>query len=94
MLIDKGMLAGPDMAVGAGVTPDWPIAWMFVALTFGELLRSLPFAALTTLAIADLPLEKLSAGTGPCRAGGQLRPALGIVLATPLAGIEPVFSRP
>ena len=82
VLIGNGLLAAAGVAIGAAFTPAWPIAVMFVALAFGGLFRSLQFTALNTLAFADLPREKLSAGTSFYGTAQQLPPALGIVLAT------------
>jgi hypothetical protein len=70
------------VAIGAGFTQAWPVALIFVALALGGLFRSLQFTALNTLAFADLPREKLSAGTSFYGTAQQLPPALGIVLAT------------
>lgn len=82
VLIGNGVLAAAGVAIGAAFTPGWPIALMFAALALGGLFRSLQFTALNTLAFADLPREKLSAGTSLYGTAQQLPPALGIVLAT------------
>jgi MFS family permease len=82
VLIGNSALAACGVAIGAGFTESWPIALMFVALAFGGLFRSLQFTALNTLAFAELPREKLSAGTSFYGTAQQLPPALGIALAT------------
>lgn len=82
VLIGNGVLAAAGVAIGAGFTPAWPIALIFMALALGGLFRSLQFTALNTLAFAELPREKLSAGTSFYGTAQQLPPALGIVLAT------------
>jgi EmrB/QacA subfamily drug resistance transporter len=82
VLVGNGLLAAAGVAIGAAFTPAWPIAAMFVVLAFGGLFRSLQFTALNTLAFADLPREKLSAGTSFYGTAQQLPPALGVVLAT------------
>lgn len=92
VLICNGLLAAVGVAIGAAFTPAWPIAAMFVALAFGGLFRSLQFTALNTLAFADLPREKLSAGTSFYGTAQQLPPALGVVLATASLEISRYFS--
>jgi MFS family permease len=82
VLIGNGMLAALGVAVGAGFSPAWPVAAIFVALALGGLFRSLQFTALNTLAFAELPRERLSAGTGFYGTAQQLPGALGVVLAT------------
>jgi len=82
VLVGNGVLAAAGVAIGAAFTPAWPIAVMFIALAFGGLFRSLQFTALNTLAFADLPRERLSAGTSFYGTAQQLPPALGVVLAT------------
>jgi len=82
VLVGNGVLAAAGVAIGAAFSPAWPIAVMFVALAFGGLFRSLQFTALNTLAFADLPRERLSAGTSFYGTAQQLPPALGVVLAT------------
>ena len=82
VLIGNSILAAAGVAIGAAFTAAWPIALMFLALALGGLFRSLQFTALNTLAFADLPREKLSAGTSFYGTAQQLPPALGIVLAT------------
>ena len=92
VLICNGLLAAVGVAIGAAFTPAWPITAMFVALAFGGLFRSLQFTALNTLAFADLPREKLSAGTSFYGTAQQLPPALGVVLATASLEISRYFS--
>ncbi|MDB5414280.1 MAG: transporter [Rubritepida sp.] len=82
VLVINGVLASLGIAVGAGFSPAWPIAVMFATLALGGLFRSLQFTALNTLAFADLPREKLSAGTSFYGTAQQLAPALGVVLST------------
>jgi hypothetical protein len=55
---------------------------VFAVLALGGLFRSLQFSALNALAFADLPSERLSAGTSLFGTAQQLAPALGVVLAT------------
>jgi hypothetical protein len=76
------MLAATGVGVGALFTPAWPVAAMFVALALGGLFRSLQFTAMNTLAFADIPRGRLSAGTGFYGTAQQLPPAIGVVIAT------------
>ncbi len=82
VLLGNTALAAAGVAVCALFTPAWPIAAIFVLLALGGVARSLQFTALNTLAFADLPPEKLSAGTSFFGTLQQLSPALGVVLAT------------
>ncbi|MFL1463609.1 MFS transporter [Roseococcus sp. DSY-14] len=76
------VLAALGVAAGALFTPAWPVAAMFAVLALGGLSRSLNFTALNTLAFADLPKEKLSAGTGFYGMAQQMPGAVAVVLAT------------
>ncbi len=76
------LLSAAGVAVLATLSPAWPLAAVFAVLALGGLFRSLQFSALNALAFADLPAERLSAGTSLFGTVQQLAPALGVVLAT------------
>lgn len=76
------LLAAGGIAVCAAFTAAWPLSVIFVVLAVGGLFRSLQFTALSTLAFADVPQERLSAATSFFGTLQQLSPALGVVLAT------------
>jgi EmrB/QacA subfamily drug resistance transporter len=82
VLVGNAVLAAAGVAVAALFTPGWPVAAMFAALALGGLFRSLQFTAMNTLAFADIPRERLSAGTGFYGTAQQLPPAIGVVIAT------------
>ncbi|MES2714000.1 MAG: MDR family MFS transporter [Pseudomonadota bacterium] len=95
VLIGNGLVAAMGLGVGALFTPAWPGVAIFLVLAMGGLSRSLQFTAYNTLAFADLPPERLSAGTSFYGTAQQLPGALGVVLAsgalsvsTALAGRE------
>lgn len=75
-------LAAAGVALGAAFTPAWPVALIFAALALGGLFRSLNFTALNTLAFAELPRERLSAGTAFYGTAQQLPQAVGVLIAT------------
>jgi EmrB/QacA subfamily drug resistance transporter len=77
-----GLAAAVTLAGSAMFTPSWPIWAMFVWLALSGLARSLQFTSLNTLSFADLPQNRLSAGTGFMGMAQQMAPALGTVLAT------------
>ncbi len=82
VLIGNGLLAAAGVALGAAFSPAWPVAALFAALALGGLFRSLQFTALNTLAFADIPRERLSAGTSFYGTAQQLPSAIGVVIAT------------
>lgn len=82
VLAANGLLAAAGVAVGAAFSPAWPVALLFAALALGGLFRSLQFTALNTLAFADIPRERLSAGTSFYGTAQQLPPAIGVVIAS------------
>jgi len=92
VLMVNGVLAAAGVAIGAAFSPAWPITLIFLALALGGLFRSLQFTALNTPAFADLPGEKLSAGTSFYGTAQQLPPALGVVLATTSLELSRHFS--
>lgn len=81
-LVANTALAALGVAAGALFTPAWPIAAIFAVLALGGLARSLNFTSLNTLAFADLPKERLSAGTGFYGMAQQMPGAVAVVLAT------------
>jgi hypothetical protein len=81
-LVGNALLSAVGVAALAGLSPSWPLAVIFAVLAWGGLFRSLQFSALNALAFADLPAERLSAGTSLFGTVQQLAPALGVVLAT------------
>jgi EmrB/QacA subfamily drug resistance transporter len=81
-LVGNALLSAAGVAALAGLSPFWPLAAIFAVLALGGLFRSLQFSALNALAFADLPAERLSAGTSLFGTVQQLAPALGVVLAT------------
>jgi EmrB/QacA subfamily drug resistance transporter len=82
VLLGNGAIAAAGLAAGALFTPAWPGYAIFAVLAAGGLARSLQFTAYNTLAFADLPAEKLSAGTSLYGTAQQLPQALGVVLAS------------
>jgi EmrB/QacA subfamily drug resistance transporter len=86
VLIGNGFLAAMGLGVGALFSPAWPAVAIFVVLALGGLSRSLQFTAYNTLAFADLPPERLSAGTSFYGTAQQLPGALGVVLASATIG--------
>jgi MFS family permease len=81
-LVGGALLSAAGVAALAALSPAWPLAAVFAVLALGGLFRSLQFSALNALAFADLPSERLSAGTSLFGTAQQLAPALGVVLAT------------
>ncbi|MCW8087010.1 MDR family MFS transporter [Sabulicella glaciei] len=82
VLVANTALAALGVGAGALFSDAWPVAAMFAVLALGGLFRSLHFTSLNTLAFADLPREKLSAGTGFYGTAQQLPGAIGVVMAT------------
>ncbi|WP_256444358.1 MFS transporter [Siccirubricoccus sp. G192] len=82
VLVGMALLSAAGIAICAAFTPAWPLTAIFLALALGGLFRSLQFTALNTLAFADLPMARLSAGTSFFGTLQQLAPALGVVLAS------------
>lgn len=82
VLLGNGAIAAAGLAGGALFTPAWPGYAIFAVLAAGGLARSLQFTSYNTLAFADLPAEKLSAGTSLYGTAQQLPQALGVVLAS------------
>jgi hypothetical protein len=58
------------------------MAAIFAVLALGGLARSLQFTSLNTLSFADLPPDRLAAGTAISGTVQQLSVALGVVLAS------------
>ncbi|MBD0276249.1 MAG: MFS transporter, partial [Acetobacteraceae bacterium] len=81
-LVGGALLSAAGIALLAALSPSWPLPAIFGVLALGGLFRSLQFSALNALAFADLPSERLSAGTSLFGTAQQLAPALGVVLAT------------
>ncbi len=88
VLIGNGVIAACGLCVGALFTPAWPWVAIFIVLAMGGLSRSLQFTAYNTLAFADLPPERLSAGTSFYGTAQQLPSALGVVLASGAIGVS------
>ncbi len=88
VLIGNGVVAACGLCVGALFSPAWPWVAIFVVLAMGGLSRSLQFTAYNTLAFADLPPERLSAGTSFYGTAQQLPSALGVVLASGAIGVS------
>lgn len=82
VLIWNAVGAAATVAACAAFRPGWPMAAVFVVLLLGGLFRSLHFTTLNTLAYADLPQEKLSAGTSLYSTAQQLPLALGVAVAS------------
>jgi EmrB/QacA subfamily drug resistance transporter len=91
-LLGNGALAAAGIAAAALFTPGWPAYAIFVVLAAGGLARSLQFTSYNTLAFADLPPEKLSAGTSLYGTAQQLPQALGVVLASAVITIGVAMS--
>jgi len=81
-IISGSLLTGGTIAACAAFTTGWPLPAIFAVLMLGGLFRSLQFTALSALAFADVPRERLSAATSFFGTMQQLSPALGVVLAT------------
>ena len=82
VLAVNGAAAGLTIALCAAFSPAWPLAAIFAVLAIGGLARSLQFTSLNTLSFADLPPERLAAGTAMSGTVQQLSVALGVVLAS------------
>lgn len=82
VLAANGVAAGLTIALCAAFSPAWPLAAIFAVLALGGLARSLQFTSLNTLSFADLPPERLAAGTAMSGTVQQLSAALGVVLAS------------
>jgi len=88
VLIGNGVVAAIGIGIGALFSPAWPAVAIFLVLAMGGLSRSLQFTAYNTLAFADLPPERLSAGTSFYGTAQQLPGALGVVLASGAIGVS------
>jgi EmrB/QacA subfamily drug resistance transporter len=78
----NAVFAAIGVAICAAFTPAWPILLIFVALALGGLTRSMQFTAMSALAFAEVPQDKLAPATAMSGIQQQLGQALGVVLGS------------
>jgi MFS family permease len=80
VLIANGILHAVGIAVIAALTPDMPLALIYLILFLGGMSRSMQFTAFNAVAFADVPQQSMSGANTLFSTAFQLALGLGVAL--------------